>query len=218
LAFSRTHFDRAEESIWNRLVKLDDEIQKASLQGNRSGARVQRANRSQSVRVIYQFMNNIVVSLMKSTDTIMDDSSRNPYKSPNLLMASERAVISYCQLYHLLTSLAARRPEILHEETLKLRRFLADPRFRSKTFVPDMGEFIVMASLVLGSAPVDGSQQITWHQHLNGPLLEEVFIRNVRWTLKIHPELEVLEDGVSDYRLNKTFSAAKTTLRQVLLC
>lgn len=212
LAFSKGHFDRAEESIWNRLVELDDEIQKTPSK-SRSVARVQRTKRNHSIRVIYQFMNNIVVSLMKSTDTIMDDDTRDPYKAPNLLMASERAVISYCQLYHLLTSLAARQPEILREATFKLRRFLADPKFRSKTFVPDMGEFIVMASLVLGSAPVDGNERITWHQHLNGPLLEEVFIRNVRWTLKSHPELEVLEDGVSNYRLEKTFKAAKTTLR-----
>jgi hypothetical protein len=212
LAFSRAHFHRAEESIWNRLIKLDDAIQKTSSKG-RFGARMPRVNPSQSIRVIYQFMNNIVVSLMQSTDTIMGQNSRDADNAPTLLMASERAVISYCQLYHLLTSLAARRPQILGEATFKLRRFLADPKFRSKAFVPDMGEFIVMASLVLGYAPEDAHDRITWSHHLNGPLLEEVFVRNVRWALKVHPELEILEDGVSEYRLEKTFQAAKTASR-----
>jgi hypothetical protein len=212
LAFSRAHFDRAEESIWNRLIMLDDEIQKASAR-NRFSARTPRTNPSQSIRVLYQFMNNIVVALMRSTDAIMDVNPRNVNTAPSLVMVSERAVISYCQLYHLLTSLAAHRPEILGYATLKLRRFLAESKFRTKASVPDMGEFIVMASLVLGSAPKDGHEQITWSGHFNGPLLEEVFTRNVRWALKAHPELEVLEDGVSDYRLEKTFEAAKTALR-----
>jgi hypothetical protein len=35
----------------------------------------------------------------------------------------------------------------------------------------------------------------------------------VRWALKVHPELEILEDGVSEYRLEKTFQAAKTASR-----
>jgi len=208
LAFSKAHFDRAEQSIWNRLVTLDDAMQKIS------SRRVSRTMPTQSIRVIYQFMNNVVVSLMQSTDTIMNDNSRDAATAPNLLMASERAVISYCQLYHLLTSLAARWPQILHNATYKLRAFLANPKYRSKACVPDMGEFIVMASLVLGSPPAleDGRERITWSD-LNGPLLEEVFIRNVRWTLKGHPELEILENGVSEYRLEKTFQAAKTALR-----
>jgi hypothetical protein len=158
-------------------------------------------------------MNNVVVSLMKSTNTILDGDSRGTGNAPTLLLASERAVIAYCQLYHLLTSLASRRPAILCEATAKLRRFIADPKFRLKASVPDIGEFIVMASLVLGSPPVDAGQQITWRNHLNGPLLEEVFVRNVRWNLQAHPELEVLEEGTSQYRLEKTFQAAKTSLR-----
>jgi hypothetical protein len=78
--------------------------------------------------------------------------------------------------------------------------------------VSDIGEFIVMASLVLGSPPEDACKRITWDD-LNGLLLEEVFIRNVRWTLKAHPELEILENGASEYRLEKTFQASKTSLR-----
>jgi hypothetical protein len=48
--------------------------------------------------------------------------------------------------------------------------------------------------------------------HLNGPVLEEVFVWTVRWTLKDHPELEVL----SEYRVVKTFESVKTALRYVL--
>jgi hypothetical protein len=213
LAFSRSHFLRAERSIWNRLVILDDAIQLNFIR-RCSRTRPGRTNKNQSIRVIYQFMNNVVVSLMKSTTTILDNNSRHVDKAPTLLLASERAVIAYCQLYHLLTSLVARRPKILHGATAKLRRFIADPTFRSKDSIPDIGEFIVMASLVLGSPPVDDGERITWRS-INGPLLEEVFVRNVRWTLRDHPELEVLEDGISQYRLEKTFKAAKTALRRV---
>ena len=210
LAFSKAHFDRAEQLIWNRLVKLDDAIQRIS------SRRVLRTQPTQSIRVIYQFMNNVVVSLMQSTDTIMDDNSSDAATVPSLLLASERAVISYCQLYHLLTSLAAHHPQVLHNATLKLRDFLTDPIHRSKACVSDIGEFIVMASLVLGSPPEDACKRITWDD-LNGLLLEEVFIRNVRWMLKAHPELEILENGASEYRLEKTFQASKTSLRYVFL-
>jgi len=212
LAFSRAHFARAKDSIWSRLCILDDEIQKAS-QRRRFSSRPVRVHPSQSVRVLYEFMNNVVVSLMQSTNAIMDNGGNDT--GTTLLLASERAVISYCQLYHLLTSLAASDPRILREATDKIRRFLADPQYRTKKFVPDMGEFIVMASLVMGCPPVDGRGPLTWTQHLNGPLLEEVFVRNVRWTLQAHPDLEVLENGVSGYRLETTLQSARTALRSV---
>lgn len=216
LAFSRAHFTRAEASIWNRLIILDDAIQKTSSR-SRFNTRTPRVHPRQSIRVLYQFMNNVVVSLMRSADTIIGRTLEDADETPSLIMASERAVVSYCQLYHLLTSLAAHRPDILGHATSKIRRFLAEANFRTKASVPDMGEFIVMASLVLGSVPEKGSERITWSRHLNGPLLEEAFTRNVRWALKANPELEVLEEGASEYRLEKTFEAGKTALRLVVV-
>ena len=217
LAFSRTHFSLAVDSIWRRLRMLDDQIQKSAMK-RRFSTRVPRVHAYEAVRVIYQFMNNIVVALMQSTDAVMSKDVDDDYETlgTSLLLASERAVVSYCQLYHLLLSLAASEPRVLGEATTLLKRFLSDPKARTKRHVPDMGELIVMASLVLGCSPmVDGRQQVTWRYHLNGPVLEEVFIRNARWTLKDHPELEVLEEGISEYRLIKTFESAKTTLRYV---
>ena len=173
----------------------------------------------QSVRVIYQFMNNVVVSLMQSADAVMNRERGDDNEKPDssLLLASERAVVAYCQLYHLLLSLAGSERMVLREATMRIRRFLSDPKTRTKTHVPDMGELIVMASVVLGCSPtVDGRQPVTWKYDLNGPVLEEVFVRTVRWTLKDHPELEVLEQGMSEYRLVKTFESAKTALRYVL--
>jgi hypothetical protein len=228
LAFSRAHFARVREEIWRRLVMIDDEIQRAASR-RRFGIRAVRMQPYQAVRVIYQFMNNVVVSLVQSTNAVMDDPSGtgtrghragvNSNADTTLLLASERAVISYCQLYHLLLSLAASDGRVLGDAARKLQKFLAHPKFRSKTYVPDMGELIVMASLVLGCTPAQeggGLQAITWRHHLNGPLLEEVFVRNVRWTLKDYPELEILEEGTSEYRLEKTFQSAKTALRCVL--
>jgi hypothetical protein len=208
LAFSRAHFSRAKESIWNRLLILDTGIEVASRK-RRSKGRAPRTSRHQAVRVIYQLMNDIVVSLVQSTSAVIGRERGGT----TLLLLSERAVVAYCQLYHLLTSLAASDPEILRDATVHVRRFLSSPAHRTKQFTPNMGEFIVMASLVLGSAPIDGGEPITWTSHLNGPLLEEIFVRNVMWSLRDHPELQVLEDGFSQYRLAVTLQSAKTALR-----
>lgn len=211
LAFSGPHFARVESTIWSRLAKIDDEIQGMTSRKRQLGARRRRVHLYQSVRVIYQFMNNVIVSLMKSADANLDDPSRARGTSHTDLLLAERAVVAYCQLYHLLTSLAKANPVILKEATAKLWQFLKDPQYRSKANVPDMGELIVMASLVFGSTPV--GHPITWTNHLDAPFLEEVFVRNVRWTLKDHPELGVMESGLSEYRLAKTFQSARTSLR-----
>jgi hypothetical protein len=69
---------------------------------------------------------------------------------------------------------------------------------------------------MLGSAPMDASQWITWSCNLNGPLLEEAFMRNVRWMLKDHPELEVLESRLSNYRLEKMLESAHQQIYKTL--
>jgi hypothetical protein len=144
--------------------------------------RVPRVHPYQAVRVIYQFMNNVVMFLMQSANAGMNRGTINNDENldTSLLLVSEHAVVSYCQLYHLLT-LSASKPQVLREAPTKHWRFLADPKTRTKAYVPDMGKLIVVASLMLGcSSTVNGSQQVTWKYHLNGPVLEEVFIGNVR--------------------------------------
>jgi hypothetical protein len=156
-------------------------------------------------------MNNIVVSLMKSCDSALSA----PDTSKTLLHASEKAVVAYCHLFHLLICLCRTDPQLLRDATNRLRRFINRKDTRVKTHVPDLGELIILIMLVLCRPPVGGGPPIRWSA-LAGPFLEEVIIRNVRWVLKDAPHLEVMEQGPSDYRLAETFFRSKTSLRLVM--
>ncbi|KAJ6585072.1 hypothetical protein B0H19DRAFT_1108029 [Mycena capillaripes] len=213
LAFSRTHFERAYSHIWTRLEEIDKEIQRAENQMSRNPRRrpVGPPQRQELVGVIYKMMNNIVVSLMKSCDTALNA----PGTSKTLLHASEKAVVAYCHLFHLLICLCRTDPRILSSATSRLRRFIASKDSRVKTHVPDLGELIILIMLVLCRPAVGGGPPVKW-ANLAGPFLEEVIIRNVRWVLKDAPALEVMERGANDYRLVETFNRSKTSLRLVM--
>ncbi|KAG6849936.1 hypothetical protein H0H93_003465 [Arthromyces matolae] len=222
LAFSPSHFERAQGDIWLHLKTLDDAVRTAeattaarrTVQGGGAISRPLIAPRQahEVVGVVYRMMNNIVVSLMKSCDDAFNSRKR---QTQTLLHASERAVVSYCQLFHLSLSLIRVTPAILHDATRRLRRFIMAPTSRCKSEFPDLGELIVLINLVLACPPVDHATPMSW-QLLNGPFLEEAITRNVRWVLSDNPELEVLENGASDYRLYKTFQASRTSLRLIM--
>lgn len=222
LAFNRAHFERAHNSIWSHLITLDNDvraveerIQAKHNKNSRAGLPAPRQPH-ESVGIIYKMMNNIVVSLMKSCDDVLITSRpRSGYAQPTLLHASEKAVISYCHLFHLLLCLCRTNPLIFRDATSRLGRFIHNPASRIKAQVPDLGELIVLVMLVLILPSVDKGPPITW-AILNGPFLEEAIIRNVRWVLKDAPQLEVLEQGVCEYRLATTFSKSKTSLRLMM--
>ncbi|KAJ7675735.1 hypothetical protein DFH06DRAFT_666711 [Mycena polygramma] len=213
LAFSRPHFERAYPDIWHRLGEIDKELHAADNKMSRNPKRRPAGPppRQELVGVIYRMMNNIVVSLMKSCDTAL----ATPGSSKTLLHASEKAVVAYCHLFHLLICLCRTDPQILRDATSRLRRFIARKDARVKASVPDLGELIVLIMLVLCRPPVGGGPPITW-SNLAGPFLEEVIIRNVRWVLKDSPHLEVMEHGASVYRLVETFRRSQTSLRLVM--
>ncbi|KAJ7684651.1 hypothetical protein DFH06DRAFT_1156235 [Mycena polygramma] len=213
LAFSRPHFERVYPTIWIRLEEIDKEVQRAEQRMSRNPR--QRAAgppmRQDLVVVIYKMMSNIVVSLMKNCDDALGSTGN----SKTLLHASEKAVVAYCHLFHLLISLCRTDPQIVSDATNRLRRFIDHKGSRDKTHVPDLGELIVLIMLVVCRPPVGNDPPIQWAS-LAGPFLEEVLIRNVRWVLKDAPHLEVMERGPSDYRLAETFSKSKTSLRLVM--
>ena len=216
LAFSRAHFARAHKEIWKRLTAIDAGLRKAEADIHRKTKHPSNRRLGPPVKahhvidVVYRMMNNIVVSLMKSCDDTIHDSS----KAPTLVHASERAVVSYCHLFHLLIRLCGTTPAILQDANYKVRRFIDKPETRVKAHTPDMGELIVLVMLVL-LLPIKNQQPITW-ENLCGKFLEEAITRNVRWVLKESPELEIMESGASDYRLNKTFANSKTSLRLIM--
>ncbi|KAJ6547058.1 hypothetical protein B0H19DRAFT_251176 [Mycena capillaripes] len=213
LAFSRPHFERVYPHIWTRLKEIDTEVQRAENQMSRNPR--QRAagppQRQDLVAVIYKMMTNIVISLMKSCD----DAFNAPGTSKTLLHASEKAVVAYCHLFHLLICLCRTDGQIIHDATDRLRRFIDRKDSRVKTHVPDLGELIVIIMLVVCRPPVGSGPPVKWSS-LAGPFLEEVLTRNARWVLKDSPHLEILETGPSDYRLAETFFRSKTSLRLVM--
>lgn len=218
LAFNRNHFRKAKSFIWRSLVEIDRALrQGGSRRSGRSGQRgafktiAPLTSQYESIRVIYQMMNNVVVSLMKSCDDVLDHSA---HSNGNLLRASEKAVYAYCHLFHLAICLSGTNPAIFCDLERKVKIFVKDTKNRTKEKVPDIGELIVMITLLLALAPSKGLK-VTW-ERMNGPVLEEVVIRNVRWILKDVPELAVMEKGRSDYRLAVTFLHAKTSLRLVM--
>ncbi|KAJ7505229.1 hypothetical protein B0H11DRAFT_410632 [Mycena galericulata] len=216
LAFSQAHFKRVYPAIWLRLGEIDAEVQRAENQMSRNPRRRPAGppRRQETIGVVYRMMNNIVVALMKSCDDALSTSSRRS-TGKSLLHASEKAVVSYCHLFHLLLCLVRTDAAILHDATARLRRFIDKKDFRVKTHVPDLGELIILIMLVVCRPSVGEGAPIKWSS-LAGPFLEEAIVRNVRWVLKDAPHLEVLESGPSDYRLAEFFLRSKTSLRLIM--
>ncbi|KAF5320007.1 hypothetical protein D9611_011021 [Ephemerocybe angulata] len=236
LAFNQGHFIQARQEIWRRVALIDAAVRQADVgrQANGSSGRggygrgrggppaPARINASPSppaqphhiFNVLFKMMNNIVVSLMQSCDDALVVSKRSS-STPNLLNASEKAVISYCHLMHLLICLCRSHPVVLEDARQRIQTFLQTPANRTKAVTPDMGELIVVITLVLIMTPPNQPTQLSWPK-VAGPFLEEAITRNVRWVLKDAPELEVMEEGASDYRLTTTFSRSKTSLRLIM--
>ncbi|KAJ7095796.1 hypothetical protein B0H15DRAFT_774428 [Mycena belliarum] len=219
LAFSRPHFKRVYGDIWRRLAEIDQEVQKAENKMSRNPRRRPAGppKRQETIGVIYRMMNNIVVSLMQSCDDALraPTNANASSKSKSILHASEKAVVAYCHLSHLLICLVRTDPQILRDATSRLRRFIDQKDSRIKAHVPDLGELIILIMVVVCCPPVTETSPIKWSS-LAGPFLEEAITRNVRWVLKDSPHLEVLETGPSDYRLSETFFRSKTSLRLIM--
>ncbi|KAF7288543.1 UBIQUITIN-CONJUGAT-2 domain-containing protein [Mycena chlorophos] len=215
LAFSPHHFERVYPQIWMCLAKIDGEVRRADEQMSKNPRRRAEGppRKEEQICVVYKMMSNCVVALMRNCDDALDANGNGK----SILHASEKAVIAYCHLFHLLIKLAQKDDVILRDATRRLRRFIDDKDSRSKSRFPDLGELIILIMLVICCPPVPEARAnpIKWAD-IAGPFLEEVMTRNVRWILKDAPELEWLEDGESQYRLKETFTRSKTSLRLVM--
>ncbi|KAJ2916991.1 hypothetical protein MD484_g3410, partial [Candolleomyces efflorescens] len=233
LAFNKPHFDRARQEIWSKVTVIDTAVRQANANANRGGNRggrggrgsapastipavvARRAQPHQAFTVLFKMMNNIVVSLMKTCDDALVPQALSSRARPNLLTASEKAVISYCHLIHLLICVCRSEPRLLFDAKQRAKEFLQVPASRTKASTPDMGEFIIIITLVLIMADPRQANGPSWGT-INGPFLEEAIIRNVRWVLKDAPQLEVMEQGANEYRLVNTFAKSKTSLRLIM--
>ncbi|KAJ3992678.1 hypothetical protein F5050DRAFT_881794 [Lentinula boryana] len=120
--------------------------------------------------------------MMKSCDDIISNAS----KGGSLLRASEKVI---CHLFHLVVCFY--NHSIFHDTEAK---------------VSYIGEQIIMITVILALGPSKGLK-IFW-KITNGPLLEEVIVRNMHWTMKDSPRTRC--DGKLSWRLSFSDDFAQT--------
>lgn len=147
--------------------------------------------------VIISFMGDIVVKLC--------DMANDPDSMSALGRASERAIESYYNLFHLLLCLASDDDTIVQSANRMLTRALNGQT--SKTAIPNLGHLLIGA--LISDVPMSDL--------LLEKIAKEAIARNVVWMLdrcqgKGMTELVYLEaNEVSQYRLRKTFEASRTS-------
>ncbi|KAI4097972.1 MAG: hypothetical protein LQ339_006633 [Xanthoria mediterranea] len=153
--------------------------------------------------VLSHFLTDIVVSFSEEAER------SNP--SSTLTHASEKAVESYFAIYHLLLCLAADNPSMVRKANHKILHFLSGQT--SKTTCPNLGHLLV--ATLISDHPVT--------ETLSVAIIKEAILRNVVWMLDPTgadmPELSYLEPtATSDYRLQNTFAASRTSYRLLMFC
>ncbi|KAJ3121180.1 hypothetical protein HK100_012498 [Physocladia obscura] len=167
------------------------------------------------LRVLPKLMNLMVVDLMKTCDgeATFTQTTYSEFEGAmkTKMLASEKSLIGYSQLLHLLLSLCRKYPQIVTMAQSKISQFLSNNATRGKNDCSNLGEFIVLLFC---------QDKYIWNQ-LAIPVLCESFIRNVVWMLDpAHgnkPHLAFLEKAtVSEFRLKETFAASQTSCRLLM--
>ncbi|KAK3724788.1 hypothetical protein LTR37_000836 [Vermiconidia calcicola] len=168
------------------------------------------------VTVIYAFMNDTVVRLSQEASDLesVQSSRRNLNhlyldQGSTLTVVSEKAIESYFHLFHVLLCLAIEQPGVAKDANNMIKAFLDGKR--DKKSVPNLGHLLVMVLI----SDTDVTDELT------RAIVKEAITRNVVWMLDVRgqnmPELSFVEtDATSDYRLQKTFDAGKTSYRLLM--
>ncbi|KAM0701858.1 hypothetical protein Q7P35_010768 [Cladosporium inversicolor] len=200
LPFSEVHWKRVK----------DDALASMGAIGRAAGISGPKEN------VLYAIMNDVTVKLCEATSgggsSSSDRRSRMSVSmnlKSTLTHASEKAVESYYQLYHLLVTLATDDPEIAAESSRRIKAFMDGDR--SKTNFPNLGHLLV--ALLISDA--------TTTADLTTAIIKEAITRNVVWMLDTRgagmAELSYLEPSkTSGYRLTKTYEASKTSFNLLM--
>ncbi|KAL9600001.1 MAG: hypothetical protein Q9219_003470 [cf. Caloplaca sp. 3 TL-2023] len=189
LPIARRHWRTVREDIDQRLQTLG------------KAAKISGAS---ALSVLSHFMNDVVVNFNQVAE---ETFTRNPRST--LTHASEKAVESYFALFHLLICMAAERPGMIRDANRKIAQFLDGNT--SKTACPNLGHLLV--------AVLISDQGLT--EELTMAVIKETILRNVVWMLDPKgagmAELSYLEPSpVSEYRLEKTFQASRTSYRLLM--
>ncbi|KAK6537173.1 hypothetical protein TWF694_011370 [Orbilia ellipsospora] len=229
LVFSKVHFERARDIIWRCINQMGAQLQPKygySVSKLKEPTKYQdfpSTPDAKSMHVIYKLMNDIVVELMKAWDeAVLPASGRRSRSSKNnLLQASEKSIVAYCQLFYLIICFAKTSPSIRAEALKVLTEFTLSSEKRSKKVIPHMGHFIVQLCLVNGS--VDESSPdpefhkgIDWEKEIVGPFIQEVLARNVNWVLKANVFLGSHENDFTEAEVDETFQHSRTSNRLIM--
>jgi ubiquitin-protein ligase len=187
VALTRKHYNSVKDEVVPRLNAI------------RIAARLDGVR---PVDTIFHFMNDIVVKL--SADTESTDRS-------SLGKASEKAIDSYYSLFHLLLCLAVDDPSIVRTINQKIQGVLNGST--SKQDIPNLGYLLIW--MLISDADMT--------EDVMKAIIREAITRNVVWMLEPIPrgkgmtELAYMEaDTVSNYRLEKTYEAGRTSYRLLM--
>lgn len=156
-----------------------------------------------NIEVIYNFMSTVVVKLSGEAEQSWVESKST------LTHASEKAIESYFSLNHLLLCLATQQDQIVRDANRQLQYFQSG--HTSKESFPNLGQLLVTVLVSdQGLAP-----------ELTLAIIREAILRNVVWMLDNKgagmAELSYIEPcAVSEYRLQRTFQASKTSYRLLM--
>ena len=157
-----------------------------------------------NVKVLYAFINDVFVKLSNAAGGYWGDRPKS-----TLTHASEKVVESYFGLFHLLLCLATENHQIVRDANRHLLRFLGGAT--SKGAFPSLGHLLVTALI--------SEHGLT--QETTLAIIKETILRNIVWMLDSKgagmAELSYLElTPISEYRLQKTFEASKTSYRLLM--
>ena len=106
----------------------------------------------ESINVLFKLMNDLIKNYAWTAESILDAPSWSQLEVGEdvrtLLGAAERSMPSYWQLMHLLVHLCKDDPNIAREARHRVKDFIDNENRRSKQYEPDLGELLIVASLV----------------------------------------------------------------------
>ena len=119
---------------------------------------------------------------------------------------SEKVLLGYCQLNHILLYYTKKYPEIEKMANEKIDEFLNKPEKRNKKTIPELGSLIILLSI----------SNRTWKDLCYDYFIESCE-RGVLWTLKKCPQLSKLNDSeISHFRINTTFKTSIVARRLMM--
>jgi ubiquitin-protein ligase len=139
-----------------------------------------------------KLMNSMIVSIMNGE-----------------VHASIKALQGYCFFHRMLIALVQQNEKLRLLINERVKQFLTDPEKRIKKNLPSLGDFLPLLSI----------SDYSW-KDIAGPVLSEVFDRNVLWITKEFPSLahveKIYDPEKETEREKNSFQTVKVSLRLIM--